>query len=194
MLHLRIFIFTLVLILSCTTQKEGKQSANSDCTQEILVIDKTGIDGCGLLLQLPNGEKWMVVENLTGKTFKAGERWQIGYEKISDHMSVCMMEQAAVKVICQEKMMEKCVDERDVFKIPWLNKNMGDWQPDRVSKYPYQSQIMYVIERKTVNYLYNCQGKRLCAGKGSIWQECLAKYQADFGKEAIIYQGEGQID
>lgn len=194
MLQLRFFILTLMLILSCTAQKEGSQTTTRSCNQEVLVIDKSGMDGCGLLLQLPNGDKWLVVENDTDQSFQAGERWKIGYEKVDDYMSSCMMEQAAVKIVCQEKMPAACEDQRDVFKISWLRKKMGDWQPLRVYRYQYQSEVVYLVERAQGNFLFSCRGEQWCAGKGAEWTACLANYKANFGKEAIIYQGEGQID
>lgn len=194
MLQPSLFLFLLILLSACGGTKKTQNGGIVGCTHEVVVVDRTGLDGCGMQLRLPNGNHWVVVENKTGKSLSVGERWLIGAEAVTDYVSVCMAEQAAVIIHCQEKISLDCSKLRDPFSIPWLRQRLGDWQPNTITKVAYKADYLLLIATDKENMLYTCQGDLWCQGKGPKWAECLAEYQGNFGKGQIIYQGEGQID
>lgn len=194
MLQPSLFLFLLILLSACGGAKKTQISVEVDCLHEVVVVDRTGLDGCGLQLRLPNGNHWIVVENKTDKSFKVGERWIIGAEAVTDYMSSCMAEQAAVIIHCQEKIALDCSKMRDPFSIPWLKQQLGNWQPNTITKVAFKDDFLLLIATDRENRLYTCQGDLWCQGKGAEWTSCLSQYQGNFGKGQIIYQGEGQID
>jgi hypothetical protein len=88
------------LIAAALLQCEEKQGTG-ECSQIATVIDLSGLDGCGMVLELPNGRK-LVPERrhyimppkpeedpLYYFPLKAGEKVVIGY-RLSDGVSACM--------------------------------------------------------------------------------------------------------
>lgn len=75
-------IASLIIVSSCTKKK-------SDCL-EGTIKDRTGLDGCGLLIELDNGtvlEPYSIPE---GKQLTAGKRVCVRYEPMNDRASICM--------------------------------------------------------------------------------------------------------
>lgn len=79
-LHIIFFLFT-ALVFSCTKEK-GTYAI-------ITVRDMTGLDGCGLLLQLENSSFLEPVKVPAGITLQPGRRAEIRY-KNDPRISICM--------------------------------------------------------------------------------------------------------
>ena len=112
------YLFIIVLIgsiFSCTPTKtqngEGddiievpnEETSKPSCGTLATVKDNTGLDGCGFLIVLDNGQRLepLVMEDKTFK-FKDGQRIRLNYEQELEMMSVCMGGMG-VKVTCIEE-------------------------------------------------------------------------------------------
>ncbi|MGV3641204.1 MAG: hypothetical protein ACO1NZ_11830 [Adhaeribacter sp.] len=107
LLHLIIFIVLLVALNSCSLI-DRSEDATPACTTLATVKDMRGLDGCGFILVLDNGEKLEPVRTPvffcgTGNyansskpspsvwfDFKDGQKVKIAYE-VLDRPSICMM-------------------------------------------------------------------------------------------------------
>ena len=90
MKHSKIYLLILALISMAGTCKE-QMNQNQECNTHGLVVDMTGLDGCGLMIQLDNGNRLEVVglpEN--AEPLKAGEELWFSYEEAQDMASICM--------------------------------------------------------------------------------------------------------
>jgi len=90
----------LIFAVQCTTKKEVATNPPSKtkavektiaCTTHAIVEDHTGLDGCGLMFHLDNGEKWLPT-NLDDPKFKAENNDEIyfGYRTIEDGVQTSM--------------------------------------------------------------------------------------------------------
>lgn len=82
---------------SCTAGKK----ASTSCTVEGTIKDMTGLDGCGMMIELSDGTKLNPVEyTVKSFDFEDGQQIRFSYEEI-DAMNVCMSGQT-VKITCIE--------------------------------------------------------------------------------------------
>ncbi|MFY0643468.1 MAG: hypothetical protein JXR19_03300 [Bacteroidia bacterium] len=83
-----LFIASITLGGSC----KEKLNNNQNCNTLGEVVDMTGLDGCGLVVQLENGDKLEVVDMPeNSEPLKAGEKFLFGYEEVPDLASICMV-------------------------------------------------------------------------------------------------------
>lgn len=79
-----------VVAFSCQT---SKQSAGGACKHEGIVMDMSGLDGCGLMIVLSDSAhtRLQPVE-ITDTSFhlQAGQRVSVGYTELTGRMSTCM--------------------------------------------------------------------------------------------------------
>jgi hypothetical protein len=113
-------LFGLILtigILRCSDSDLDYTPA--DCTLEATVVDHTGTDGCGLMLQLNDG-KLLAPLRLTyvqppkpeedpiyHYQLQAGEKVIIGYTNTDQQVSACMMGETIVFITCIRSADEK---------------------------------------------------------------------------------------
>jgi hypothetical protein len=80
------------------------------CIHEGVVQDFTGLDGCRLLIVMPDGRKLLAASSPEdGPGLAAGMHIRFGYRELPDAMSICMAENAIVALTCLElvKMVEQ---------------------------------------------------------------------------------------
>jgi len=107
LLHVLVFVILLLSLNSCT----GKDLPATACTTLATVKDKQGLDGCGYILTLDNGQKlepvsWDVTSPLPNDasqplqnfSLKDGQRVSIGYNEV-EAASICMVGQI-VAITC----------------------------------------------------------------------------------------------
>lgn len=103
-----LFAFSCCFLI-VTQQKQCKSKnqddmASKQCTHQGTVVDKTGLDGCGLLIQTSGGKLLLPSEFASGvdqSLIKAGAKIRFGYTEV-DGMSICMAEDAIVRIDCLE--------------------------------------------------------------------------------------------
>lgn len=102
---MRIWMLSLLLlaVLGCRTHTPPLYPPTRPalpCTHEGTVKDLTGLDGCGLLIELPDGKR-LEPASLSDSTFtlREGQRIRFSYQPATDQMSVCMAGQL-VHITC----------------------------------------------------------------------------------------------
>lgn len=109
LLHLIIFIALLVSLNSCGLTNPEAEVAPDTCTTLATVKDMRGLDGCGFILVLDNGEKLEPINNgriqqpattlqikncwvlpQADPALADGQRVKIGYKEVSG-ASICMI-------------------------------------------------------------------------------------------------------
>ncbi|MGB1120702.1 MAG: hypothetical protein ACPG3Z_01820 [Saprospiraceae bacterium] len=92
-----IMLFAMMMFVfdSCTPGKE----TSTYCTTEGTIRDMTGLDGCGMMIELSDGTRLNPVEyTVKSFSFEDGQKIRFSYEKV-DAMNVCMSGQT-VKITC----------------------------------------------------------------------------------------------
>ena len=71
------------------------------------VSDQSGLDGCGILLQLDDGSMLLPANiDAFNLDLTEGDTLSISYDVVPDAMSVCMRENATVTLTCADKVSE----------------------------------------------------------------------------------------
>ena len=103
-------LFALSCCFLIVTQQQQCKSKNQDdmankqCTHQGTVVDKTGLDGCGLLIETSDGKLLLPAEYAGGvdqSLIKAGAKIRFDYTEVGG-MSICMAEDAIVRIDCLE--------------------------------------------------------------------------------------------
>ena len=192
-----IFVLLLPLFFGCKTKPspEGK-------TCEVLgtVKDFSGLDGCGLLIEIGDGGLLNPVKLPDGAELKANQAVRFNYKKLEDMMSSCMREQAFVEITCLEVISHSqivppgCVDTTNPFAVPWMDKAIDKHNPNQIIKYKFGGQWGYLFKAIPTSYLYDCEGKLLCETQGDENDDCHVTYLNRFNRGKVIWQGEGVWD
>jgi len=192
-----IFVITLALGAGC---KARPLPAGKSCDVPGTVKDFTGLDGCGLLIELENGDLLNPVKLPDGTELKAGQSIRFTYKTLEDMMSICMREKAFVEITCLELVAGNpavppgCADTANPFAVPWMDKAIDKHNPVQVIKYKFGGQWGYFFKALPTSYLYDCEGKLLCVTQGDENDDCHVTYLNRFTKGKIIWQGEGIWD
>lgn len=90
---------------ACEAEKRGGVKSYTQgacgCTFKYTgrVVDYTGVDGCGLMIELENGKVLEPLKVPTGFDLQAGHRVELNYRAITTHASACMAGELA-DVVC----------------------------------------------------------------------------------------------
>jgi PKD repeat protein len=91
------------------------------CSLTGTVVDYTGLDGCGLVIKLDNGEVLEPVEIVPNFVLKNGQRVHLAYTELSDHASICMVGKI-VRIDCiGELATDSCLASFNHYPIPWVS-------------------------------------------------------------------------
>ncbi len=192
-----IFVLLLALAFGCKVKPGAK---GGSCEVMGTVKDFTGLDGCGLLIELENGQLLNPVTLPEGVVLEDKQAIRFGYKKVDDMMGTCMREQAFVQVTCLEVVSSSetgtpdCVDTTNPFAVPWMDKAIDKHNPTQVIKYQFGGKWGYLYKAIPTAYLYDCEGKLLCETNGDENDECHQLYLNRFNKGKVIWQGEGVWD
>jgi hypothetical protein len=192
------FFLLFLLIFSCKTNRKAE---GAGCSTIGTVKDYAGLDGCGLLIELENGDKLLPAKVKDDFLLKDGQKIRFDYMVLPDMGSVCMAEKAIVEVTCIEVVSEsgsggssQCTDTTNPFAVPWMDKAIDKHNPTEVIKYKNTGEWTYLFSGLPDSFLYDCRGNLLCQTKGDMKDDCHKKYLDGFGKGKIIWQGEGVWD
>ena len=189
------FLLFLICCLSCKT----KSGIPASCDTVGTVKDFTGLDGCGLLIELENGDLLNPVKMKPGFGLKDKQTISFSYKKLDDMAGICMREKAMVEVTCIHEMGKTpvgagtCVDTNNPFEIDWMDHAIDLHNPNQILKYQSSNEWLYLFRSIPTSFLYNCKGKLICETK-SDHDKCQAQHLADLGQGRIIWQGEGVWD
>ena len=199
----------LCLLLCCKTKKEvGTPSEGYDdkvptiaCTTHAIVEDMTGLDGCGLLLRVDNGEKWLPT-NLETQEVKLEKNQEVyfGYRPMEDAVSICMAENKIIELTCLQVVGKtggikpgkpECVNTSNPLKVEWIRKMYDKHLPQQIIKYPFRKgDWAYLFKTKTSRYLYDCQGYFICEAAKDAKNDCVDTYLQYLRDGKIVFQDE----
>ncbi len=95
------------------------------CSLTGTVVDFTGLDGCGLMIRLDNGEVLEPAEMVPGFVLKPGQRVKLSYTDLTDRASICMAGRI-VQIDCiTEIPSDTCKALFTWHSIPWISS----WPP-----------------------------------------------------------------
>ncbi len=151
-----------MLFLSCAIQKGGTL-----CQHPVKVIDLAGLDGCGLLLEAPNGDRWLPI-NEPAYTFEVGDALSVSYIR-EEGMSICMAEKSMVRLTCVQRMNpEHCEPIADIQADGWLGSMVHADHPSRIDRYQWMETYLYEVSIGNASHWYDCHGKTIC----HLGEEC----------------------
>jgi PKD repeat protein len=102
----------------CDTLYVGVQAP---CSLTGTVKDYTGLDGCGLMIVLDNGEALEPVEIVPGFALEAGQRVRLSYTELTDRASICMAGKI-VRIDCiTELNADYCQASFSYYPVPWIS-------------------------------------------------------------------------
>ena len=201
MRHFLVFFILISLffgILSCDTTKATVPSG-TECSTKGVVKDMTGLDGCKFLIQTEDGKLLLPVE-ISNSRFKLVDGDQIAFDFVQNkevQFGICQAEDMMVNITCIRSLtnskVDDCVDTNSPAKVKWLGDLIDKYNPQRISKYPYNNDLLYLIEAKPNSFAYDCKGKLVCEITEPKDDLCLEQVKS-LGKAQIIYVGSGMND
>ncbi|HVI43830.1 MAG TPA: hypothetical protein VM802_03140 [Chitinophaga sp.] len=101
MKYLIVLVVAALTTVSCKTQQKG----HAECRYEGTVKDMSGLDGCGMMIELKDGSRLQPVEfKEPGFTLKDGQHVKLNYTELKDRMTTCMSGKVVrVECIREEK-------------------------------------------------------------------------------------------
>ena len=91
------------------------------CDQTGTVRDYTGLDGCGLLIELDNGVVLEPAEVVPNFVLHDGQRVRLGYTELKDRASICMTG-LIVRIDCISEISDYgCSADFTYFALPWVS-------------------------------------------------------------------------
>jgi hypothetical protein len=85
----KLIIILFAVIYLAETGCTKKTNDNTACSAGT-VVDFTGLDGCGLLITLDNGQNLEPYQLPPGTRLEAGKKVCVKYEELTDRASICM--------------------------------------------------------------------------------------------------------
>lgn len=97
-----VVLLLLVSLFQCGKESNGIDCENTSCATEAIVVDMTGLDGCGLMFELADGTRLeperrtyvkaptLEEDPLYHFDLKAGQIVKINWEESTDLASICM--------------------------------------------------------------------------------------------------------
>ena len=100
------YIYLLILapiLLASTCKEDPANDKKGNCSSYGTVVDLTGLDGCGLAIELGNGSKLEVAKMPDGLSLHKGKKIRFDYVVSTDYASICMVGQI-VEITCYEEL------------------------------------------------------------------------------------------
>ena len=189
-----IFLLATLPLWSCCSSKKANQE---ECNLHGTVRDFSGLDGCGLLIELDNGDLLNPAVLPEGVSLRNGQRISFSYKVLPDRVSICMSEKAIVEITCLKEFRSGqtgCTDTENPFEVPWMDRAFDLHNPVQILKFTAGQEARYLFRAVGEEWLYDCHGTLVCHGKGNNEDPCRKNEILPLGKGKIIWQGEGVWD
>ncbi len=155
-------LFLLVLFYSCKSAKHS----STVCGETFRVVNKSELDGCGLLLKDSKGNLFKPIENpVVGFQYKEGQLLDIKYKELRGLMSTCMAEKGAIKITCLKVIQQPCPNFKSVSDLPWLTDLCSKIKANRLTYYESATdanRYYFLLRTNTNSFLYDCEGNMEC--------------------------------
>ena len=200
---MKLFYFLSALIFfsisqsACRSQKKGTDQSN--CSNSGIVTDFSELDGCQLLILMPDGKKLLPAKiNDTNFVLQAGQNISFDYKELDAMASICMTEDKTIEITCISLIKENrphiptCHDiKENPTAVNWMKEAILKHRPEQISKYKYRTDGWAYLFTGKVVYLYDCQGTLICEAQTN--EECL-RFVEYGSRGKLIWQGEGIPD
>ncbi len=163
-----ISLYSMLALILATTGKHCGRTSESDirCTFRATAQDYSGLDGCGMLLVLENGNK-LLATNLdsVAPEIRDGDVVRISYTATDAMVSTCMAEQTIVRLTCFTTIAAStgCPKMVDPNRLAWSQKVMTELDPRQVESLKVDGNPSYRFVGKTESRIYTCTGDLVCA-------------------------------
>ena len=198
--RMRKVMFFALLASLCGSCEWIKKAGKGGCDVNGVVRNFEGLDGCGLLVELENGDKLNPVSVKEDFQLQDGQRIKFSYRVHKGMMSICMSEKAMVDITCirllapGETETTDCADTNNPFAVPWMDRAFDRHNPTQIFKYRQNGTWAYLFYGIPDSFLYDCRGNLLCQTHGDEFDECHVNYLKKYWKGKLIWQGEGVWD
>ncbi len=159
-----LFLAMIVLLGSCTGVKTIK--SDGSCVHSGTVIDMTGLDGCGLLIESDRQKLLPLSLPENSRPLQVGQHIFFDYEVVPDAMSICMTESALVNITCLTQSPEDaamiCQDFDNPMEVDWMKRVAKERAANQIVRYKYRTNAWAYLFVAAEKYLYDCQGVLLC--------------------------------
>ena len=129
-------IFTLMFSLLTVMGLDAQAMGDYECSHTGTVVDYTGLDECGFVIELDNGDILEPVDFYPNTVIYDSMRVNVGYEPLLDVGSICMVGIPA-EILCFEEIVDtiECMAIFECSEVYFLDKDL-DVEPD-FAPYPY---------------------------------------------------------
>ena len=163
---------------------------NNRCETLAEVRDYSGLDGCQMLLETDGGNLLLVETIIGGYNITLGSRIRFGFEYVEDAVTICMHEDAVIRVTCVQEVRESSGIPRPIVceaydeVSEWLYDLAIEYAANYITRVPWSGgRYAYFFETAEGQYLYDCQGYLLCRAP----RNCL-QFIEDFSEGVLIYE------
>ncbi len=192
------YLLCFVILAGCFSCKV-KSTLSEECNTVGTVKDFNELDGCGLLIELENGDLLNPLKIIPDFQLEARQIISFSYRTMENMKSSCRGEKAIVEIICIRALGKTpegeggCVDTDNPFAVEWMDHAIDLHNPNQVLKYKNAAEWLYLFRSIPSSYLYDCRGKLICETKNDH-DKCHNDYLGSLGQGKIIWQGEGIWD
>lgn len=188
-----------ILFFGACCKKNGMAEHPIGCTTVGTVKDLDGLDGCGYLIELPNGDLLNPASYPGGFVFKDKKKIRFDYKILPDAVSICMAENATVEITCiseidAQSAPQDCAKITNPFTVPWMDKAIDRHNAVQVIKQQIGGKWVFLFRAVPTSFLYDCDGNLLCETKGDNTDDCHRQYLNRISKGKVIWQSEGVWD
>ena len=187
------YSLTLLITLSCFSAANSgcKAKTSSDCEHRAVVIDKSGLDGCTLLLKLEDGSEMLPV-NLGDfrLNLAAGDEVTITYQLVEDGMSICMAQDAMISLECIQlttNASADCEPVIDPFEVQWMKAEIRNSDPVRIEEHTVDERVfVHFLGQQRARRVFTCSGILICESGDSQLDYC-DTFQGNEGSIRVVY-------
>ncbi len=189
----------IAISLTLTAAEQCGRARNTEqqsCEVNAVAKDHHWLDGCGILLVLDDGDK-LLATNLDAfdSTIVDGDTLRIAFTVLEDMMSICMAEQAIVRLECLEVVSraaasgvvnDPCTPMVDPARPPWSRKVLIEIDPVRIIEMKIDDHYAYHYMGRTEHRIYDCHGNLFCTAPADDRTPC-EQYLLKATQARIIY-------
>ncbi len=172
------YIITLLCFTWLTLTSEKCDQDTTACTESVIAMDMSDLDGCGMILVTEDDKKLLPV-NLEEYplTIKNGDQLSVSYTVLKDGMSICMAEDAMIKLTCLEFISQPlaesdCPEMKDPVDFAWSKKVLGEIQMRHIERFSTSDGDYYMFRSDGDCRLYKCTGQFICKSTCDKNDEC----------------------
>lgn len=193
------YLIFFAFFIGCISSKPKQVEQPSACETVGTAKDFTGLDGCGFLIELENGDLLNPVIIKGGFELKDQQVISFSYKIMDDMMGICMREKHQVEITCINELgrtppnVDECANTDNPFEIDWMDHSIDLHNPNQVIKYNDNGEWAYLFRSIPNSYLYSCKGKLICETKNDH-DKCQLEQIDRLRDGKVIWQGEGVWD